>query len=509
MLKDCLIAGERVRSRQEVLANSRRAARGFDALGIREGDVVALLLRNDFAFLEASEGANLLGAYGVPINWHSKGDELTYIISDAAPKVLVAHADLLAAVRDQLPPTLPVIVVASPPESIVDFKLSPESAAVPGGATEWNAWLSAHEPWDGAPKPPRQTMIYTSGTTGRPKGVRRDPASPAQIAARTKHFREIYGLSGDMRGMVTGPMYHTSPNGFARFAMHTSDILVMQSRFDAERTLADIERYQITHAVMVPTMFVRILKLPVEVRNKYDVSSLKWITHTAAPCPPDVKRALIDWWGPIIHEVYGGTEVGTPFACTSEEWLEHPGTVGRPTEGTVVALYDDDGRVVEPGGIGEIYVSCPAYPDFTYHNQPEKRASVERDGLISVGDVGYINDGFLYLCDRKSDMVITGGVNLYPAEIETVLLQSPAVRDCAIFGVPDDDLGEVLHAAVELQPGQTLSEEGVRQFIRERLGSMKVPRNVEFHLALPREDSGKIFKRRLREPHWQGKGRRI
>ena len=308
---------------------------------------------------------------------------------------------------------------------------------------------------------------------------------------------------------MTGPLYHASPNAYGRQALMAAELLVLQSKFDPEETLALIERHRITNAVMVPTMFVRILRLPQAVRERYDLSSLRWVTHTGAPCPREVKQALMDWWGPIIYETYGGTETGTATLAMPQDWLAHPGSVGVPTPGTRMAFYGEDGRPVAPGEPGEIYVRVPAYADFTYLNHPEKRQRAERDGLISMGDVGYLKDGRLYLCDRRSDMVISGGTNIYPAEIEMVLTQCPGVHDCAVFGIPDEDFGESLAAAVELQPGAALTVAQIQAYLGEHLAKYKVPRRIDFHPALPREDSGKIFKRRLRDPFWQGTGRAI
>jgi long-chain acyl-CoA synthetase len=261
---------------------------------------------------------------------------------------------------------------------------------------------------------------------------------------------------------------------------------------------------------MVPTMFVRLLALPEQTRSRYDLSSLRWIVHAAAPCPPEVKRAMIDWLGPIVAEYYGGTETGPVVFCTSEEWLAHPGTVGRPIERSVVKVLDADGSELPTGASGEIYMWVDIWPDFTYAGDAQKRRAIERDGLVSCGDVGYLDaEGYLYLNDRRSDMVISGGVNIYPAEIEACLLSLPGVRDCAVFGVPDDDFGEALAAHVELSEGAELSADAVRGHIRSSLAAYKTPRVVEFSDSLPREDSGKIFKRRLREPYWSGRERAI
>ena len=509
-MPDALIyLDERAEPRDTVLHRGRCAATALDALGVREGDTVALLLRNDFAFFEVQQAAAAVGAYAVPINWHGKADEVGYILQDAAPRLLVAHADLLHALRGQLPPGLAVRVVPTPPEVQRRYGLSDAACAPQPGDVLWHDWLSAHAPWTGEPRRSRASMIYTSGTTGHPKGVRRDAATPEQAAAYVAMIARVYGLVPGVRALVAGPLYHASPNAYGRQALPNAEVLVLQSKFDPEQTLAMIERHRISHVVAVPTMFVRLLKLPPEVRQRYDVSSLRWVTHTGAPCAVEVKRDLMAWWGPVVYETYGGSEVGTATLATPEDAMAFPGSVGVPTPGTRIAFYGDDGQRLPDGEIGEIYMRVPAYADFSYLNQPDKRQAVERDGLISVGDIGYLRDGHLYLCDRRSDMVISAGTNIYPAEIEMVLLQCPGLHDCAVFGIPDDEFGESLAAAVEPMPGTTLTAAEVKAFLAARLSGYKVPKRVDFHAALPREDSGKIFKRRLRDPFWAGVGRRI
>jgi long-chain acyl-CoA synthetase len=257
-------------------------------------------------------------------------------------------------------------------------------------------------------------------------------------------------------------------------------------------------------------MFTRLLKLPERVRASYDVSSLRHVIHAAAPCPAEVKRAMIEWFGPVIHEFYGSTESGAVTFATSGDALRKPGTVGRVSPGAEVRFLGDDGRILPQGEIGEIYTRIAGNPDFTYHNKPEKRAEIERDGFITSGDVGYIDaDGYVFVCDRKRDMVISGGVNIYPAEIEAVLHGLPGVHDCAVFGIPDEEFGEALMAVVEPQPGAALDVVNLRTQLKASLADYKVPRHIEIHDRLPREDSGKIFKRRLRDPYWERAGRRI
>jgi len=509
MSQNQIILDERSVGREEVLANAARAASGLDALGVREGDAVALLLRNDFAFIEATHACALLGAYCVPINWHGKADDVRYILNDVGAKVVVAHADLLAPLREALPPGLIVLVVPTPPEVQVEFAVSRDAAMPLAGDVVWSDWLSRCPAWEDGPKRTRATLIYTSGTTGRPKGVKRQPSTPEQAAAYAELIRTVYGVRKGCRVLIGGPLYHASPNACLRQAMTQADLALLQTRFDPERTLAAIAKHRITHAVMVPTMFVRLAKLPAEIRRRYDISSLAWVIHTGAPCPPEIKKELMAWWGPVIYETYGGTEVGAVMLSTPQDWLAHPGSVGQLTPGARIEIYGDDGRPVAPGGIGEIYVRQSALSDFTYLNHDDKRRAIERDGLISVGDIGYMKDDRLYLCDRRADMVISGGVNIYPAEIEQVLVQCPGVRDCAVFGIPDDEFGESLMAVVEKAPEAAIDASDVRAFLETRVAKYKVPRRIAFETSLPREESGKIFKRRLRDPFWEAAGRRI
>ena len=322
--------------------------------------------------------------------------------------------------------------------------------------------------------------------------------------------KAVYGIEPGVRTLMPGPLYHSAPNSFALRAARVAECVVLMPRFDPEAFLALVERHRVDTLFMVPTMFVRLLKLPEAARRRHDLSSLRFVMHAAAPCPPDVKRAMIDWWGPIVHEFYGATESGAVTVASSEEWLARPGTVGRAVPGAVISIQDDAGSELPAGEIGEVFTRIGYQPDFTYNNQPERRAEIDRNGLITCGDMGYLDrDGYLFLCDRKRDMVISGGVNIYPAEIEAALIALPGVRDCAVFGIPDDEFGEQLMAFVEPEPGAALTTEAVRAHLAARIAGYKVPRNIEIRHGLPREDSGKIFKRRLREPFWQKSGRRI
>jgi long-chain acyl-CoA synthetase len=328
---------------------------------------------------------------------------------------------------------------------------------------------------------------------------------PEQAAASERVGGIAYGIKPreDQIVLINGPMYHSAPHSYGMLAFRSACTIILQARFDAEELLALIERHRVTHIHMVPTMFVRLLRLPEAVRQRYDLSSLRFVVHGAAPCPPDVKRAMINWWGPVINEYFGSTETGIPVWHSAEEALKKPGTVGRAIEGGIVRIFRDDGSPCGANEVGEIYMRQTAVPDFDYHGRTQARAEAGRDGLVSVGDVGYLDeDGYLFLCDRKRDMVISGGVNIYPAEIENALIGMPGVRDCAVFGIPDAEFGEQLCAFVEPESDAGLSADAVRSFLRERLANFKVPKDVEFRDALPREATGKIFKRKLREPYW-------
>ncbi|MDP6621037.1 MAG: acyl-CoA synthetase [Alphaproteobacteria bacterium] len=507
-----IISGERELPHPELTQRVAQAASGLAALGIGADGAVAMVLRNDFAFFEAAMAATLVGAYAVPVNWHFKSDEAGHVIRDCGARAMVIHADLLPAISDAIPTGVELFVVATPPEIRDAYGLDPATCDVPAGATDWDAWLAEQKPWDAPPEPVRTNMIYTSGTTGLPKGVQREPATEAMVSRMGEMVSLVFdiGSNADMRTVVTGPVYHSAPNFYALYAAQSGGLVILQPRFEAEELLALVERHRITHLHMVPTMFVRLLKLPDAVKQRYDLSSLKFAVHAAAPCPSEVKRRMIEWWGPVINEYYGGTETGAVVFVTSEEALKKPGTVGKPLSFATVRIYDEAGAVLPAGEIGEVYVWNEGFPDFVYRGLDEKRRQVGRDGLVTCGDIGYLDeDGYLFLCDRAWDMVISGGVNIYPAEIEAVLIDMPGVQDCAVFGIPDEEFGESLCAYVQPEVGHEPTVDEVRGWLEPRLAKYKLPRTIEFAAELPREDSGKIFKRRLREPYWQDAGRSI
>jgi long-chain acyl-CoA synthetase len=462
-----------------------RGASGLERIGVGQGDVVCILLHNSPAFLEVKLATRLLGAYWCPINWHYKADEAGWILRDSGAKLLVTEPGLRTQTAAGIPADLPVVA-------------------------DWSDFVERETPWSGEARAPGALMPYTSGTTGRAKGVRRFPQTREQLARLQQGFAQVLGIQPGMRALHPAPLYHSAPSGYAvQVALH-GELLVLEERFDAERALQLIERHRLTHAYLVPTMYVRLLRLPEDVKRRYDLSSMRFVASTGSPCPAEVKRAMIDWWGPVFNESYAASELGYVTSIDSQEALRKPGSAGRPAGEARLRILDESGRELPRGEVGLIYARQPAFPDFTYNNNAEARRKIERDGLISLGDMGFVDEeGYLYVCDRASDMVISGGVNIYPAEIEAVLALMPGVRDCAVFGIPDEEFGESLAAAVQPDPGVCIQVEEVKRYLQERIASYKVPRVVTFHEQLPREESGKIFKRRLRAPYWERAGRRI
>jgi long-chain acyl-CoA synthetase len=505
-----VVSGERRLAQTDLSARIDHIASGLAAFGVGPGDCVAILMRNDIAFLEATYAAQRLGAYAVPINWHFKGAEIDYILGDCAAKVLLGHADLLALIRHELPPTLAVVAVTTPREVALAYGFEPVHATSIAGAHDYEDWLTQFPPYSGPVVVPPQTMFYTSGTTGHPKGVRRKTPTPAEQVVVEANRLVVMGTKPGIRGAVPGPLYHSAPNAFTVRGARTADVMVLMPRFDPEGLLAIIERERIDTMFMVPVMFVRLLKLPAEIRRRYNLSSLRFVVVAAAPCPIEVKRAMIEWWGPVINEFYGSTESSAVTFATSADALARPGTVGKTVPGAELRILDDHGCELPMGGVGEIFSRIANFPDFTYHNRPDERARVDKDGFVTSGDVGYLDeDGYLFICDRKRDMVISGGVNIYPAEIEATLLALSGVKDCAVFGVPDAEFGETLMAVVEPADGHGITPDGIRAYLVGQLAGYKVPRRIEVQRDLPREDSGKIFKRRLRDPYWQDAARKI
>ena len=356
-------------------------------------------------------------------------------------------------------------------------------------------------------------LAYTSGSTGKPKGIRRtvDPDEPDPYENYKALAAAVLQLTPGDRFYTSAPLYHSAPNALSTFCIAAGHAeLHISAKFDPEGFLADIERYAITHCYIVPTMMVRLLKLPEAVRKKYDTSTLRFSISTGSAWPRDIKQAMIDWLGPIFYESYGASEIGFMTLISSEEARRKPGSVGKVLPGGSVKILDDDGKELPAGQAGSIYVHLPQFGDFTYSNTDGDLKGQRSGKHATVGDIGHLDeDRYLYISDRKKDMIISGGANIFPAEIEAALIEMPEVFDCAVFGAPHPEFGEMVVAAVQCAEGQSLKMEDVQAYLGNRIAKFKIPRKLDLHDQLPREDSGKIFKQRLRAPYWNDTGRAI
>jgi len=479
--------------------------------GVKEDSAVAILMRNDLSFLESMIAISVLGAYAVPLNWHLTGPEIKYILEDSGALMLMAHADLYRPVAQFVPSKEQCVIARTPEEISGPYRIHADQCEVPAGIVNLDDAINVSQPQlDRSRVGSRNSIVYTSGTTGRPKGVRKLPL-PAVEARKYAQLSQLwFDLKPDVRTVMAGPMYHSAPNTYTRQVLNSGGSITLMARFDAEELLAVIERDRITHLHLVPIMMVRLLRLPEEVKKRHDLSSLQFVIHGAAPISVETKRAFIEWWGPVIYEYYGSTEAGMISRSSTEEWLERPGTVGKAWPGREVRIYSESGEILAPGTVGDVYADLQGVPNFTYQNADAQRLEIGRDGLITNGDVGYLDeDGYLFLVDRKNDIVISGGVNIYPAEIECALIEHTAVADCAVIGIPDEEFGEKLLAFVKPRPGETLSQAELTTYLRGKLAGLKVPKEFVFTDSLPRDDSGKLMKRKLRDPYWAGRSRMI
>lgn len=503
MTEPVVISGRRVLPVAKMKQRAARLAAGLQRMGVEPGDRYAIVMRNETGMLEATFAASLIGAVPVPVNWHWTGADLRHLLNDSQSKVALVHSDLVPVVEAQKPEWLRIVEVAVPAEVIAEYALG---AVVPSGRYPTaEEMIEDNEPPAEPVLAPPMSVIYTSGTTGLAKGVLRDPIAPEKVGEIAEMMRQVVGFRPGGTAVIPAPLYHTAPNVTATFALAMGMNLVIMPRFDAEQFLRTVEEHRVTAAQMVPTMFTRLLRLAEDVRSKYDLSSLENVSHSAAPCPPDIKRAMIDWFGPIITEYYGGSEGGAWTACTSVQWLAHPGTVGAPVADAAIKILGPDMTEVPVGETGVIYGRSPSFwPDFTYLGDDDKRRAIDGgDGFYTLGDIGRVDeDGFLHLSGRLNDMVISAGVNIYPAEIEATLQGLEGVADVAVFGIPDAEFGEALAAHVELLPHATVTAQDVRAHVQRNLAKYKTPKVVVFEERLPREDSGKLFKRRLREKYW-------
>jgi len=480
-----IVAGDRRITFSELDRRSNQVARAMARRGVRAGDRVAIALQNGPEFLEAANGAARLGAEVIPLSWRYKRAEVSAIVGDANAPLIVAEA----GARDVME-GLPALHLGGDYERALDAE--------------------APEAIEGAPDPaPVYFRYYTSGTTGTPKAVERPHSEPSIYLAGIVGYPLLAELiSPDEVHLVCGPLYHTAPCAFANYALLFGHTLVIVEHFDAEECLRLIQDERVTWSHMVPINFVRILALDDDVRSKYDLTSVKRILHAAAPCPVDVKRRMMDVFPPgSVWEYYGMTE-GLATIISPEEWLAKPGSVGRSAPNLQVSILDDRGTALGPGEVGLVYVSPMGGVKFSYGGAPEKTAAAWNGDRYTVGDMGYLDDdGYLFLTDRKQDMIISGGANIYPAEVEAVLYRHPGVGDCSVIGVPDDEWGETVLAVVEARG--SVNEEDLIAFCRENLAHFKCPRGVRFVDALPRDPNGKVRKRELRDPYWAGRERKI
>ncbi len=474
---------------------------GLRALGLKTGDQVTTVLPNSVEQMAICLAAYQAGLYVTTVNWHLAGPEIAYILTDSETKALV--------VSDRFTQEAERAIA----ETDVPHRFSVGEVSGCRAFQELTANQPTSRPDDLSTG---SFMFYTSGTTGRPKGVRRDlPGThPDETAAASGGLFLLLGIEPhkDNVHITQAPLYHTAVNVWATTSLHMGHSAVLMDRWTPEGALERIDRYKVTQSHMVPTMFHLLLQLPEEVKAKYDVSSLRRMVHAAAPCPKETKLKMLDWWGDSIWEYYAATEGGGTYV-SPQEWRKHPGTVGTPWPGSEVIVVDEDGNELPTGQSGTIYMKMPGM-NFSYYKDKEKTSKARLGDFFTVGDVGYFNeDGYLFLNDRSTDMIIVGGVNIYPAEIEGALLQCPLVGDAAVFGIPNEDMGEEIKAVIELSEAadmpQAEAREQIMAHLRDRVAKQKWPHSLDFTEEMPRDPNGKLYKRRLRDPYWEGKKQKI
>jgi long-chain acyl-CoA synthetase len=485
-------AGDRTYAQLNARAN--QLVRAMRRAGLKAGDAVALLCSNRPEFVEVGAACQRAGFRLTPVNWHLKGNEVGYIVDNCEAKAFVADARFKASA---------VEAAAMSPGATLRLAIGGD---IPG-FTSFDEAVSREDGHDIEDPVLGTQMMYTSGTTGYPKGVFRREAAP--VSPLLVKLTETAAFQpGEDMSLVTGPLYHAAPLALnLNFPLNSGVGCVLMDKWDAEETLRLVEEYGITHTHVVPTMLHRILSLPQEVRGKYDYSTLRWILHGAAPCPTHVKERSIDWFGPVVFEYYAATEGGGIFV-DSHEWVRKPGTVGKPLPGVVMKIVNDAGEDAKPNEVGTIYFQAPAQGRFEYFKAPEKTEGAYRGDYYTMGDMGFLDEeNFLFLTGRSAEVIISGGVNIYPVEIDQEVLEHPAVYDVAVVGVPNEEWGEEIKAVVQLNEGYAPSEALAHEivaFAAERLPGYKRPRSVDFTDDLPRMPSGKIVRRTVRDRYWEG-----
>jgi long-chain acyl-CoA synthetase len=494
--KAAIIEGERRWTWREYHERRNRLARALAGLGLTAGEHAVLYAHNAGELLLASAAVRAVGGIPVPMNHRLTAEEAAYILDNSDAAVLFAGDAFLATVERVRGGAARLRHVIAIGEERRPWAVHLEDLLA----------ASSPAPVD-APDGLGGSIVYTAGTTGKPKGARRHGSDPRALLPR---LAALNCVAPDDVHLVAGPLYHSAPSGFASYAHALGQTVVVMQKFDAEDALRTIARHRCTTTFMAPTLLKRIVDLPPALRARYDVASMRSIVVAGAPCPMRVKEEVLAYFGPVLYEFYGSTELGINTVLAPADMLRKPGSCGRAAPGVELAVLDDAGQAVKAGQPGELYVRrYEGMFDGYYKNEAATRDTARGDWL-SVGDVAWLDDeGFVYICDRKRDMIISGGVNIYPAEIEDVLHRHPAIEDAAVFGVPDTEWGERVHAALQLRPGAALTEADVRAFCKHHLADYKTPREVSFRADFPRDSAGKLVKRLLRDPYWAGRSTRV
>lgn len=487
----------------EILKSCNRLVHGLREMGLEKGDTVAVLLENEKAFIEVLMAIAQAGMYIVPINWHLAPENIAYILEDSEAKILIAsdkYVDNAVKAAERIGFPRQMIFTTGSHASVATYD------SIQQGQPDT-------KPLD---RCFGKVKTYTSGTTGRPKGVLRkfEQGDPEDHSVMTAMFMLMFDVEphNDNVHLVTAPLYHIAPNQFAGMSLHLGHTLVVMRKWTPEETLRLIEKYRVTTAQMVPTMFNRLYRLPAPVKSQFDLSSLKVVIHSAAPCPVGLKRNMMEWWGPVVYEYYSASEGGGTLV-KPDEWFEKPGTVGKPWPISEIKIFDEEMNELKAGEIGTIYLQMKAGAKFEYHKDRAKTEKAYYGDFFTADDIGYLDeDGYLFLTDRKSYMIIVGGVNIYPTEIENQLAMHPKIADNAVFGVPNEDLGEEIKAVVVLEKGIAPSVEiadEIQAYCEKTLGKFRTPHSIDFLEELPREATGKLLKRKLRDPYWADHNKRI
>ncbi|MDJ0822237.1 MAG: AMP-binding protein [Paracoccaceae bacterium] len=483
MKKDGVLVFDGAESQfSDIKTAAARGAAGLHEIGVGPGDTVAILMRNSPAYLEAVLGIERITGMPVPLNCGLTEPEIRHILIDSEAVAFICDPEFLAVARAACSKRCQLV----------------SSGAATDGLPGWTDWVVRMSPVPRAGAASFGRLSYTSGTTGRPKGVCRAPLSGESRAAFAGLIDDWFDLGPDVRSATLGPLYHSIQLTYAMAVLRAGGRLYLERGFDADRLLTLVDTKKLSHLNLVPTMMQRMLSLPAERRATADMGSLRFVIHGAAPCPPNTKRAFIDWIGPIVWEYYGSTEMGMISRSDSREWLERPGTLGRAWSGRRLQVRDDAGTVLAAGAVGEVFADFGPAPDFVYKNLPDTTQRARIGDFATNGDIGYLDEaGYLFLLDRREDLIVSGGVNIYPAEVEAALLDHPDIDDCAVVGLPDPDLGRITGAALVLRDAADLDDQSILSWLDQRLARFKHPRRFCRPVDWPRDANGKINRRAL------------